>query len=184
MFAIEHAGVEPDLVTMAKSRWPAAFRCRRVIGRAEIMDAAEPGGLGGTYAGNPIACAAALAVLDVIEEEKLLERAKAMGARIEERLHSWRSRNDLLADRARSAASGAMIGLRHRQGARRRSSRTPPRPSSVTPSALEKGSCCCPAASTPTSIRILVPLTAADAIVDEGLDIFERSLKQVAEAVA
>ena len=74
MFAMEHIGVEPDLITIAKSL-AGGFPLSAVIGRAEIMDAPAPGGLGGTYAGSPLACAAALAVLDVIEKEKLLERA-------------------------------------------------------------------------------------------------------------
>ena len=78
MFAIEHSGVQPDLVTVAKSL-AGGFPLSGVIGREAVMQAAEPGGLGGTYAGNPIACAAALAVLDVIEEERLMERADGDG---------------------------------------------------------------------------------------------------------
>jgi 4-aminobutyrate aminotransferase / (S)-3-amino-2-methylpropionate transaminase / 5-aminovalerate transaminase len=74
MFGIEHSGVEPDLVTVAKSL-AGGFPLSAVIGRASKMDSVEPGGLGGTYAGNPIACAAALAVLDIVAEERLLERA-------------------------------------------------------------------------------------------------------------
>ena len=70
MFAMEHYDVEPDLVCVAKSL-AGGFPLSGVIGRAAMMDASEPGGLGGTYAGNPLACAAALAVLDVFEEEKL-----------------------------------------------------------------------------------------------------------------
>src|ERR1700744_271759 len=85
MFAAEHWGVEPDLVTVAKSL-AGGFPLSGVIGRATIMDAAEPGGLGGTYSGSPVACAAALAVLDVFEEEKLLARSNTIGARIKVRL--------------------------------------------------------------------------------------------------
>ena len=87
MFAIEHSGVEPDLVTIAKSL-AGGFPLSGVIGRAPIMDAAEPGGLGGTYAGSPVSCAAALAVLDVIHDEGLLKRADAIGVRLRERLHA------------------------------------------------------------------------------------------------
>ncbi len=79
MFAIEHAGVEPDLMTMAKSL-AGGFPLAAVVGKAHIMDAPAPGGLGGTYAGSPIACAAALAVLEVIEEEQLCQRAEAIGS--------------------------------------------------------------------------------------------------------
>jgi len=78
MFAIEHAGIEPDLMTMAKSL-AGGFPLAAVVGKAHIMDAPGPGGLGGTYAGSPIACAAALAVLEVIDSEKLCERAEQIG---------------------------------------------------------------------------------------------------------
>jgi 4-aminobutyrate aminotransferase/(S)-3-amino-2-methylpropionate transaminase len=81
MFAVEHSGVEPDLITIAKSL-AGGFPLSGVIGRAAIMDSVEPGGLGGTYGGSPIGCAAALAVLDVIKEERLLTRADAIGQAI------------------------------------------------------------------------------------------------------
>ncbi len=81
MFAIEQAGVAPDLITFAKSI-AGGVPLAGVVGRAEIMDATEPGGLGGTFAGNPLACAAALATLDVFEEEAVLERARAQGTRL------------------------------------------------------------------------------------------------------
>ena len=84
MFAIEHAGVEPDLMTVAKSI-AGGLPLSAVIGKAEIMDAPPPGGLGGTYAGSPLACAAALAVLDVIAEEQLVERAQQLGAQAHRR---------------------------------------------------------------------------------------------------
>ena len=85
MFAMEHYSVEPDVICVAKSL-AGGFPLSGVIGRAEIMDAADPGGLGGTYAGNPVACAAALAVLDIFQEEKLLDRSKAIGERVKARL--------------------------------------------------------------------------------------------------
>src|SRR3546814_4352007 len=85
MFGIEHSGVRPDLMTVAKSL-AGGFPLSAVIGRADLMDAAAPGGLGGTYAGSPIACAAALAVLDVIREEALCARAEVMGTRIVQRM--------------------------------------------------------------------------------------------------
>ncbi len=81
MFAIEHSGVEPDLVAVAKAL-AGGFPLAGVLGRASIMDAVEPGGLGGTYAGSPLACVAALAVLDVIREDNLLQRAILIGKRI------------------------------------------------------------------------------------------------------
>ena len=92
MFAIEHSGVKPDLITVAKSLG-GGLPLSGVIGRAELMDAAPPGGLGGTYAGSPLACAAALAVLDVIEHDGLLARAGAIGARVRAQLEAWCARS-------------------------------------------------------------------------------------------
>ena len=81
MFGIEHSGIRPDLITVAKALG-GGFPLSGVIGRADVMDAVDPGGLGGTYAGSPIACAAALAVLDVIEEQNLCARSRALGERV------------------------------------------------------------------------------------------------------
>src|SRR5690606_1399690 len=91
MFGIEHSGVEPDLVTVAKSL-AGGFPLSGVIGRADIMDSAEPGGLGGTYAGNPVACAAALGVLEAFEQDKLMEKAKAQGKHVVERLKAIKAK--------------------------------------------------------------------------------------------
>ena len=91
LFAIEHSGIEPDLITVAKSL-AGGFPLSGVIGKAEIMDGPAPGGLGGTYAGSPISCAAALAVLEVIEEEHLCARANTVGAQIKQRLNSLGSK--------------------------------------------------------------------------------------------
>lgn len=86
MFGFQHSGIEPDLVTVAKSL-AGGLPLSAVVGKADIMDAPTPGGLGGTYAGNPVACAAALAVLDVIEEEKLIDRSVAIGEQLSQGLH-------------------------------------------------------------------------------------------------
>src|SRR3546814_21127160 len=96
MFGIGHSGSWPGLITVAKSL-AGGVPLSGVGGRAELMDKVEPGGLGGTYGGSPIACAAALAVMDVIEEEQLLARADAVGARVRGRLEAFATRNDLLA---------------------------------------------------------------------------------------
>ncbi len=98
MFAMEHYDVSPDMICVAKSL-AGGFPLSGVIGRAPIMDAADPGGLGGTYAGNPLSCAAALAVLDVFEEEKLLDRSNAIGQRLKDGIKALQQRNDLFADR-------------------------------------------------------------------------------------
>ena len=173
LFAVEHTGVEPDLVTMAKSLG-GGFPISGVLGRAEIMDAPEPGGLGGTYAGSPIACAAALAVLDVIEEEKLLDRSTAIGNIIKARLELISKRNDAVAITA-IRGRGAMIGfdIVKENGAYEPDADATKR---VTTIALEKGLILLSCGVYSNVIRILVPLTVSDAVLAEGLDALEASL--------
>src|SRR5690606_37822414 len=89
LFALEHWGVEADLVTVGKSLG-GGLPISGVIGKAELMDAPIPGGLGGTFPGNPVACAAALAVLEIFEEEPLLEWANAIGRQMLERMEGWK----------------------------------------------------------------------------------------------
>lgn len=177
MFGIEHTGVEPDLITMAKSL-AGGFPLAGVLGKAHIMDATDPGGLGGTYAGSPVACAAALAVLDVIEEEKLLTRANDMGAIIKARLETFALRNDMLPVAA-IRGPGAMIGfeiMTSRGGNEPDADAT----KRVTTSALERGLILLSCGVYNNTIRILVPLTASDDILNEGLDILGESLKDAA----
>ncbi len=95
MFGIEHSGVEPDMITIAKSL-AGGFPLSGIIGRAALMDSVEPGGMGGTYAGSPVACVAALAVLDVMAEEKLLARSAAIGERVRARVAQMERKNGLL----------------------------------------------------------------------------------------
>jgi len=174
IFGIEHSGVQPDLITVAKSL-AGGFPLSGVIGKAAIMDAAEPGGLGGTYAGPPIACAAALAVLDVIAEEDLMRRADEQGARIRARLQAMSRRNDLVPI-ANIRGPGAMVGfdiLRapggEPDGAEAKA---------VTVRALTKGLILLSCGVYGETIRLLAPLTASDAILDEGLDILEAALER------
>src|SRR6185312_7264549 len=96
-FAIEHFGVTPDLITVAKSI-AMGIPLSGVLGKAAIMDAPQAGGVGGTYVGNPVAQAAALAVLDVIEEEGLVERSAAIGETMRARMESWRERFPAVGD--------------------------------------------------------------------------------------
>jgi len=181
MFAIEHSGVQPDLVTIAKSL-AGGLPLSGVIGRAEVMDAPAPGGLGGTYAGSPVGCAAGLAVLDVIAEEKLLERSTRMGERVVKRLQAIAQRNDV-PPIGEIRHLGAMIAfeLVKRRGGHEPD---PDATKALTSAAHANGLILLSCGVYANTIRILVPLTAADALVDEGLDIIERSLKQVAEAAA
>ncbi len=173
MFGIEHSGVEPDMITVAKSL-AGGFPLSGVIGRADIMDAAEPGGLGGTYAGSPIACAAALAVLDVIAEEKLIDRANAMGARIKAKLETIATRNDIVPITG-IRGYGAMIGfdIVKGHGAYEPDADATKR---VTNAALDEGLILLSCGVYSNAIRILVPLTAPDAIVDEGMGKLEKAL--------
>jgi 4-aminobutyrate aminotransferase/(S)-3-amino-2-methylpropionate transaminase len=173
MFGIEHSGVAPDLISIAKSL-AGGFPLSGVIGRADIMDAVEPGGLGGTYGGNPIACAAALAVLDVIAEEKLLDRANTLGARIKARLETIASRNDIVPIAA-IRGPGAMIAfdIVEERGTSKPDADATKR---VTAAALEDGLILLSCGVTGNAIRILVPLTASDALLEDGIDRLERAL--------
>src|SRR2546423_7892935 len=112
-FAVEHSGVQPDLITVAKSL-AAGFPLSGVVGKAELMDAPDPGGLGGTYGGNPIACAAGLAVMDVMRDEKLPERAARIGSVVEERMQSWAADHKLIGDVRVVGAMGGMELVRDR----------------------------------------------------------------------
>ena len=170
MFGIEHSGVEPDVITVAKSLG-GGFPLSGVVGRAEIMDAPEPGGLGGTYAGNPVACAAALAVLDVIEEEGLIERANKLGEVIRPGLARMAQRNDTVPIAA-VRGPGAMVafdvvkdGAPDPDGTRR-----------VTQAALAEGLVLLSCGIFGNTIRLLMPLTIPDDLLAEGMQKLERAL--------
>jgi 4-aminobutyrate aminotransferase/(S)-3-amino-2-methylpropionate transaminase len=107
MFAIEHWGVEPDMIVMGKSL-AAGMPLAAVVGKAELMDSVHPWGLGGTYGGNPVACAAALAVLEVFESENMLEKSIALGRKLRRRFEKWQSQFDLIHE---IRGIGAMLGL-------------------------------------------------------------------------
>jgi 4-aminobutyrate aminotransferase/(S)-3-amino-2-methylpropionate transaminase len=173
MFGIEHSGVEPDMITIAKSM-AGGFPLSGIIGKAEIMDAAEPGGLGGTYAGSPVACAAALAVLDVMAEEKLVARANQMGERIKARLKTMAERNDIVPITG-IRGHGAMIGF---DIVKSRGSYEPDADATkrVTTAALDQGLILLSCGVFGNVIRILVPLTAKDDVLDDGLGKLEAAL--------
>lgn len=173
MFAIEHSGVEPDMITIAKSM-AGGFPLSGVVGKAAIMDAAEPGGLGGTYAGSPVACAAALAVLDVMKDEKLIERANRIGAHIKGRLAIIAARNDVVPITG-IRGHGAMIGfdIVKSRGTYEADAEATKR---VTAAAIDQGLILLSCGVFSNVIRILVPLTVGDAVLDEGLDKLEAAL--------
>ena len=173
MFAMEHYDVRPDLITVAKSL-AGGFPLSGVIGKQEIMDAADPGGLGGTYAGNPLAVAAANAVLDVFEKDRLVDRANVIGEHIVSRLKKMQQRNDLL-PMAGVRAVGAMIAfdiVKERGGEAPDAEMT----KRVTQRAAEHGLILLSCGTSFNTIRILVPLTAQDEIINEGLDKLEIAL--------
>lgn len=173
MFGIEVSGVEPDLITVAKSL-AGGFPLSGVVGRAAIMDAPEPGGLGGTYAGNPLALVAALAVLDVIEEEKLLDRAERIGKRIKDAVVKASQRNDTVPVAA-LRGPGAMVAF---DIVKKRGSDEPDAEATkrVTQAAVADGLVLLSCGVHGNTLRILVPLTVADEILDEGLAKLERAL--------
>ena len=178
-FAIEHSGVAPDLMTVAKSL-AAGFPLSGVVGRAEVMDAPAPGGLGGTYGGNPIACAAGLAVLDVMRDEKLPERAARIGSVVEERMRTWASDHQLVGD---VRVMGAMAGM---ELVRDRKTKTPADTETAQLLALarEKGLILLRAGVHHNVIRTLMPLTIPDEQLEEGLDIIGSALAEVAAATS
>ena len=177
-FAIEHSGVTPDLMTVAKSI-AAGFPLSAVVGRAEVMDAPAPGGLGGTYAGNPVACAAGVAVMDVMRDEKLPERAARIGSIIEERMRSWQAEHELVGD---VRVVGAMAGM---ELVRDRKTKTPAdtETARILGLAREQGLLLLRSGAHHNVIRTLMPLTIPDEQLLEGLDVLGSALAEVSGAV-
>ncbi|WP_169961462.1 4-aminobutyrate--2-oxoglutarate transaminase [Oceaniglobus indicus] len=172
-FAIEHSGVVPDLITVAKSM-AGGYPLAGVIGRAEIMDAMAPGGLGGTYGGNPVACAAALAAIDVIEEENLLERSTLLGERLRAQFSEMGAR--LCPNRMWDIRGlGAMLAVEFVTDFE---SATPDAglAKAIIAHALKRGLILLGCGMHGNAIRIMVPITAPDAIVAEGMAMFEAAL--------
>jgi 4-aminobutyrate aminotransferase-like enzyme len=178
MFAMEHFGIHPDLSCIGKSIG-GGLPISGVVGRADIIDTVPPGGLGGTFGGNPIACAAALAVLDEIETENLLARGLNMGERIDARLRKMAQRNslDCIGDVRALGCMNAIEIVRDRQ------SRDPDGElaAKIAQRALHNGLILVTAGPTRNVIRLLVPLSISEQVLDEGLDLLEQSLE---EAVA
>jgi 4-aminobutyrate aminotransferase/(S)-3-amino-2-methylpropionate transaminase len=174
MFAMENYDVTPDLITMAKSL-AGGYPLAGVVGKATIMDAPELGGLGGTYGGNPIACAAALAVLEVIETENLLDAANRQGAYFLSRLTELSQRNDIVPINA-IRGMGAMIAF---DIVTERGRHTPDAATTkaVTTKAQNLGLILLSCGVYGNTIRLLAPLTASDGIIAEGFDLMTEALK-------
>ncbi len=177
LLAIEHAGIEPDLITMAKSL-AGGFPLSAVTGKAAIMDAPAPGGLGGTYAGSPIACAAAEAVLEVIEEEKLCARADAIGALMQSELTAMQ------ADARFSGRIGEVRGLGAMVAMELVKNGDADQPDAELTKALvgrcaAKGLIILACGVRGNVIRFLVPLTAPDTLIREGLGILRGAMAEL-----
>jgi 4-aminobutyrate aminotransferase len=181
MFGLEHSGVKADVVTMAKGL-AGGFPLSAITGRAEIMDASNPGGLGGTYAGSPVACAASHAVLDIIEDEKLCDRANAIGDIILDRCNQIRSRSNLncVGDVRGLGAMCAIELVKDTESGEP----APQLTQTLLKVANENGLIILPCGTYGNVIRFLVPLTASDDLVREGMDIFETSLSEAVSRVA
>jgi 4-aminobutyrate aminotransferase / (S)-3-amino-2-methylpropionate transaminase / 5-aminovalerate transaminase len=170
-FAMEQMGVAADIVTLAKSM-AGGFPISAVIGRAEVMDAPAPGGLGGTYAGSPIGCAAALAVLQVFEDENLLERSRTVGERLSAGLKALAAKHPAIGD---VRGLGAMVAIELFKGG---DVHQPDADltKAIVAEAAKRGLVLLSCGVYGNVIRILVPLTASDAILDEGMTILGDTL--------
>jgi 4-aminobutyrate aminotransferase/(S)-3-amino-2-methylpropionate transaminase len=174
MFAIEQFGIEPDLIVLAKSLG-GGLPLAAVVGRSELMDATNPGGLGGTFGGNPVACAASLAVIDVLIEEKLPQRGKRLGDRALARMRAWQDRHPQVGD---VRGLGAMVAM---ELVTDRATRDPA--GTLTNAVLQychsHGLVLLKAGLYDNVIRLLFPLVIGEQELDRGLDILEEALVSV-----
>jgi 4-aminobutyrate aminotransferase / (S)-3-amino-2-methylpropionate transaminase / 5-aminovalerate transaminase len=174
MFASEHYGLVPDLIITAKSL-AGGLPLAAVTGRADAMEAPQAGGLGGTYGGNPLACAAALAVLDAMEAEHIPDRAAQMGEHIRSRFCQWAARHPCIGD---VRGLGGMIAM---ELVTDRTTKQPDKAVTgrLMTAALERGVILLSAGTYGNTIRILAPLTIPDSVLHEGLDVVEQALEAV-----
>jgi 4-aminobutyrate aminotransferase len=175
LFAIEHTDIEPDIITLAKGLG-GGFTLSAVVGKAHVMDATQPGGLGSTYAGNPIAVAAAHAVLDVMAEENLLERSMQIGVQLNMRFKKMQSQFSFISE---IRQLGAMTGIEFCHN------NNPHKPAADIANALKteaakRGLLLLNCGIYNNVLRIMVPLTVSDAVLNEGIDIIEASLNAIA----
>lgn len=173
-FAIEHSGVQPDLITVAKSL-AGGFPLSGVIGRADLMDAVGPGGLGGTYAGSPIACVAALETIRVLESEKLPQRAEELGARVGEQLQTFAS-DTALQPIGHIRGRGAMIAF-DLLAERGSDAVDPAATKAVLQRAHDAGLIVLGCGARGEAVRLLFPLTISDALLEEGMHLLRKALQ-------
>lgn len=172
LFACHHYGLVPDIIITAKSL-AGGLPLAAVTSRAEVADTGNVGGLGGTYGGNPLACAAALAVLDIMEEEQLPVRARAVGDTIRRRFLEWQQRYPEIGD---VRGLGAMVAM---ELVKDRATREPHKElvTRIAAEALTRGLLLLTAGTYGNVIRVLVPLTVEDAVLAEGLDVMGAALQ-------
>ncbi len=174
MFAIEHFGVEPDIVTTAKSL-AGGLPLAGVTGKAEIMDAPHVGGLGGTYGGNPLACRAALAVIETFEKENLLDRAETIGQKVMDRFKKMEEEHEIIGD---VRGIGAMVAM---ELVKDRATKEPAKDETgqLVKKCYERGLITISAGTYGNVMRILMPLVITDAQLEKGLAILEESLGEI-----
>jgi 4-aminobutyrate aminotransferase/(S)-3-amino-2-methylpropionate transaminase len=180
LFAVEHANVKPDLVTIAKSLG-SGMPISAVTGRSEVMDAPHPGGLGGTYSGNPLACVAAIESIRLIRTPEFLERARQVGQRLRGRLLQLQAVEERIGD---VRGLGPMLAMEFVQD---RTSRKPAAAQDVveiTGAALQRGLIVLRSGLYSNCIRLLPPLNLTDEQIDEGMDILDAAVRSTSPAVA
>ncbi|WP_010531860.1 4-aminobutyrate--2-oxoglutarate transaminase [Lentibacillus jeotgali] len=170
LFAVDHFDVEPDLMTVSKSM-AAGLPLSGVVGKKEILNAANPGELGGTYAGNPVACSAALAVIDVMEEENLPEKADVIGRKIEGKLQELQKKYEFVGEIRRLGAMVAVEIVEDRESKRPDKQKT----SDITANANQNGLLLLSAGINSNIVRFLAPLVITDEELEKGLDILEQT---------
>jgi 4-aminobutyrate aminotransferase/(S)-3-amino-2-methylpropionate transaminase len=175
-FASEHFGIEPDLITMAKSLG-GGMPIAAVTGRAEIMDAPGVGALGGTFCGHPLSCAAALAAIETIEKDGLLARSAAIGKHFEERARAWQKKWPLIGEVRGLGGMCAIELVRDPQNLEPADTET----KAIAKFCYEHGLITITAGTFNNVIRILVPLVVTDEQLEEGLNVIESALASVAE---
>jgi 4-aminobutyrate aminotransferase/(S)-3-amino-2-methylpropionate transaminase len=172
LFACEHYGLVPDIIVTAKSL-AGGLPLAAVTSRAEVVEAGNVGGLGGTYGGNPLACAAALAVLKVMEEDHLADRGRLVGEKVRGRFLEWQKRYPQIGD---VRGLGGMVAM---ELVKDRTTKEPAKELTgrITAEALKRGLLLLTAGTFGNVIRVLVPLTVEDAVLEEGLGVMEDALK-------
>jgi 4-aminobutyrate aminotransferase / (S)-3-amino-2-methylpropionate transaminase / 5-aminovalerate transaminase len=177
LWAVDHSGVVPDVITTAKSL-AAGMPLSAVIGRSDVMEAPHPGGLGGTYSGNPLACVAALAALDIITNPAFLERAHAVGVRMRARLETIQKRHPRLIGDVRGL--GPMLAM---ELVRDPDTREPwiEATQGINAATLERGVITIRAGLFSNCVRFLPPLNITDAVLDEALDVVDAAVDATAK---